>query len=246
MPDVNAYLTPHELADAPGRARQRGRRAAAERRRVRGPRCRARCRCRPRCTATSRPADGADPRCGPQPRLHRCRIDPRAGRAPSRAGAGACDAPCARGDRQAAAYVRGGGKIIAVGGTPSLAPGYRGCRTHLGAVAAKAKTLFASPNVRVVANDAAVGAALAGGVGAGHEAVRAGVRRRLRAPQAGGRRHLLHRQHRATAMCMRHPASFAAPRKAPPGSTLTAASVTAATLPAGLLTWRRTNRACSC
>jgi hypothetical protein len=59
-----------------------------------------------------------------------------------------------------AAYVRSGGRIIAVGGAPSLAPGYLDAARVSAAVAAKAKTLFASPNVRVVANDDAVGAAL--------------------------------------------------------------------------------------
>ncbi|WP_413675053.1 glycosyl hydrolase [Massilia cellulosiltytica] len=59
-----------------------------------------------------------------------------------------------------AVYVRGGGHIIAVGGTPSLAPGYRDAARVSAAVAAKARALFASPNVRIVAHDDAVGAAL--------------------------------------------------------------------------------------
>ncbi|KGF83300.1 glycoside hydrolase [Massilia sp. JS1662] len=59
-----------------------------------------------------------------------------------------------------AAYVRGGGHIIAVGGAPSLAPGYLDAARVSSTVAAKAKALFASPNVRTVANDDAVGAAL--------------------------------------------------------------------------------------
>ncbi|MVW59996.1 glycoside hydrolase [Massilia sp. NEAU-DD11] len=59
-----------------------------------------------------------------------------------------------------AAYVRGGGHIVAVGGAPSLAPGYRDAARVSAAVAAKAKALFASPNVRTVAHDDAVGAAL--------------------------------------------------------------------------------------
>ena len=59
-----------------------------------------------------------------------------------------------------AAYVRGGGHIVAVGGAPSLAPGYRDAARVSAAVAAKAKALFASPNVHTVANDDAVGAAL--------------------------------------------------------------------------------------
>ncbi|WP_082548433.1 glycosyl hydrolase [Massilia sp. Root335] len=57
-------------------------------------------------------------------------------------------------------YVRGGGKIVAVGGAPALAPGYRDAARISASVAAKAKALFASPNVRVVADDNAVGAAL--------------------------------------------------------------------------------------
>lgn len=61
-----------------------------------------------------------------------------------------------------AAYVRGGGKIIAVGGTPSLAPGLVDAARISARVAAASKALFASgPNVQVVANDGAVGAALA-------------------------------------------------------------------------------------
>jgi hypothetical protein len=59
-----------------------------------------------------------------------------------------------------AAYVRGGGYIVAVGGAPSLAPGYLDAARVSATVAAKAKTLFAHPNVRTVANDDAVGAAL--------------------------------------------------------------------------------------
>ena len=59
-----------------------------------------------------------------------------------------------------AAYVRGGGHIVAVGGAPSLAPGYLDAARVSTTVAAKAKALFASPNVRSVANDDAVGAAL--------------------------------------------------------------------------------------
>ncbi|MDL2356178.1 MAG: glycosyl hydrolase, partial [Pseudomonadota bacterium] len=60
-----------------------------------------------------------------------------------------------------AAYVRGGGKIIAVGSKPSLAPGYADARRISAEVAAAAQALFASPNVQLVADDAAVGAALA-------------------------------------------------------------------------------------
>ena len=59
-----------------------------------------------------------------------------------------------------AAYVRSGGKIVAVGGAPALAPGYLDAARVSASVAAKAKALFALPNVRVVADDNAVGAAL--------------------------------------------------------------------------------------
>jgi hypothetical protein len=59
-----------------------------------------------------------------------------------------------------AEYVRGGGRIIAVGGPPSLAPGWLDAARVSATVAAKAKALFAHPNVRVVADDDAVGAAL--------------------------------------------------------------------------------------
>jgi hypothetical protein len=61
-----------------------------------------------------------------------------------------------------AEYVKGGGKIIAVGGRPSLAPGYADAQRISVQVAAASKQLFASgANVQEVANDAAVGAALA-------------------------------------------------------------------------------------
>lgn len=60
-----------------------------------------------------------------------------------------------------AAYVRGGGKIIAVGRTPSTAPGYLDAARISAQVASAAKALFApGPNVQVVADDGAVGAAL--------------------------------------------------------------------------------------
>ncbi len=60
-----------------------------------------------------------------------------------------------------AAYVRGGGKIIAVGTTPSMAPGFVDAARITARVMAASKTLFsAGANVQVVANDAAVGAAL--------------------------------------------------------------------------------------
>jgi hypothetical protein len=59
-------------------------------------------------------------------------------------------------------YVRGGGKIIAVGATPSTAPGLRDAQRVSAQVAAASQALFASgPNVRQVANDSALGAALA-------------------------------------------------------------------------------------
>jgi len=58
------------------------------------------------------------------------------------------------------AYVRSGGKIVAVGGAPALAPGYLDAARLSAIVAAKAKALFAHPNVRLVADDSAVGAAL--------------------------------------------------------------------------------------
>jgi hypothetical protein len=60
-----------------------------------------------------------------------------------------------------AAYVRGGGKIIAVGSLPSLAPGFADAQRITARVAATSRALFApGPNVQLVADDAAVGAAL--------------------------------------------------------------------------------------
>jgi hypothetical protein len=59
-----------------------------------------------------------------------------------------------------AAYVRGGGRIIAVGGAPALAPGWLDAARVSATVAAKAKALFANANVRTVPADADVGAAL--------------------------------------------------------------------------------------
>jgi hypothetical protein len=60
-----------------------------------------------------------------------------------------------------AEYVRAGGKIIAVGGTPSLAPGLLDAKRISAQVAAASQALFVSgPDVRLVADDAAVGAAL--------------------------------------------------------------------------------------
>jgi len=58
-------------------------------------------------------------------------------------------------------YVRGGGKIIAVGGMPSVAPGFMDAERISAQVAAASKNLLGKPNVRIVADDAAVGAALA-------------------------------------------------------------------------------------
>jgi hypothetical protein len=57
-------------------------------------------------------------------------------------------------------YVRGGGRIVAVGTRPSLAPGLQDARRISAQVAAAAQTLFASKNVQLVADDGAVGAAL--------------------------------------------------------------------------------------
>jgi hypothetical protein len=59
-------------------------------------------------------------------------------------------------------YVRGGGKIIAVGATPSLAPGLRDAQQVSSQVAGAARALFAlGANVKQVKDDAAVGALLA-------------------------------------------------------------------------------------
>ena len=58
-------------------------------------------------------------------------------------------------------YVRGGGKIIAVGRMPSVAPGFMDAQRISGQVAEASRNLLGKPNVRVVADDAAVGAALA-------------------------------------------------------------------------------------
>jgi hypothetical protein len=61
-----------------------------------------------------------------------------------------------------AEYVRGGGKIIAVGTTPSLAPGLLDARRTSAQVTAAAQALFAQGrSVQLVADDAQVGAALA-------------------------------------------------------------------------------------
>ena len=60
-----------------------------------------------------------------------------------------------------AGYVRAGGKIIAVGSAPSLAPGFADATRVSKEVAAASKALFAmGPAVQLVAGDAEVGAAL--------------------------------------------------------------------------------------
>jgi hypothetical protein len=58
-------------------------------------------------------------------------------------------------------YVRGGGKIIAIGAMPSLAPGFADAQRVSTQVASASKALLGKPGVRLVAADAAVGAALA-------------------------------------------------------------------------------------
>jgi hypothetical protein len=59
-------------------------------------------------------------------------------------------------------YVRGGGKIIAVGTTPSLGPGLRDAEQVSGQVASAARALFSlGASVKQVQDDAAVGAVLA-------------------------------------------------------------------------------------
>jgi hypothetical protein len=58
-------------------------------------------------------------------------------------------------------YVRGGGKIIVVGGMPSTAPGFADAQQITAQVAAASRALQASPGVTLVAADAAVGAVLA-------------------------------------------------------------------------------------
>lgn len=61
-------------------------------------------------------------------------------------------------------YVANGGKIIAVGGLPSQAPGYRDAQRITVQVQAASKALQRLPTVAVVARDADVGAALAAAV----------------------------------------------------------------------------------
>jgi hypothetical protein len=60
-----------------------------------------------------------------------------------------------------AAYVKAGGRIVAVGTTPSQAPGFLDAANVSTRVVAASKALFALPGVQLVADDAAVGAALA-------------------------------------------------------------------------------------
>ncbi|MFS2133643.1 glycosyl hydrolase, partial [Telluria sp. Tellsp131] len=131
-----------------------------------------------------------------------------------------------------AAYVRGGGHIVAVGGAPSLAPGYRDAARVSATVAAKAKALFASANVHTVANDDAVGAALravlAPDMKLSAQASDVGfVRRRLRDADiyfiANTSNRPVHAQ-----------ASFAAVRKAGAWIDPDSGRMTAATLPAAL------------
>lgn len=58
-------------------------------------------------------------------------------------------------------YVRGGGKIIAVGALPSMAPGFADARRITSQVVAASKALQGKAGLTLVADDAAVGAALA-------------------------------------------------------------------------------------
>lgn len=57
-------------------------------------------------------------------------------------------------------YVRSGGRIVAVGTRPSLAPGLHDAQRISAQVVAASNALFASKTVQLVADDAAVGAAL--------------------------------------------------------------------------------------
>jgi hypothetical protein len=129
-------------------------------------------------------------------------------------------------------YVRGGGKIVAVGGAPALAPGYLDAARVSASVAAKAKALFASPNVRVVADDNAVGAALqamlAPDLKLSAQAADVGfVRRRLRDADIYFIANTSNRPVHAEA-------SFAAARKAAAWIDPDSGRMTAATLPARL------------
>jgi hypothetical protein len=131
-----------------------------------------------------------------------------------------------------AAYVRGGGKIVAVGGGPALAPGYLDAARLSATVAAKAKALFAHPNVRVVADDNAVGGALqavlAPDMKLSAQVADVGfVRRRLRDADiyfiANTSNHAVHAE-----------ATFAAARRAAAWIAPDSGRMTAATLPARL------------
>jgi hypothetical protein len=130
------------------------------------------------------------------------------------------------------AYVRGGGKIVAVGGAPSLAPGWLDAARVSARVAAQAQALFAHPNVRTVADDNAVGAALqavlAPDMKLSAQASDVGfVRRRLRDADiyfiANTSNHAVHAD-----------ASFAAKRNAAAWIDPDSGRMTAATLPARL------------
>jgi hypothetical protein len=131
-----------------------------------------------------------------------------------------------------AAHVRGGGHIVAVGGAPSLAPGYLDAARVSAAVAAKAKALFAHPNVRVVANDEGVGAALqavlAPDMKLSAQTSDVGfVRRRLRDADIYFIANTSNRPVRAQA-------TFAAPRKAAAWMDPDTGRMAAATVPAAL------------
>lgn len=57
-------------------------------------------------------------------------------------------------------YVKGGGKLIAVGSKPSLAPGYRDAAAQTKRVRQLSDELFALPGVQLVAQEAALGTAV--------------------------------------------------------------------------------------
>lgn len=130
------------------------------------------------------------------------------------------------------AYVRGGGRIVAVGGPPSLAPGHLDAARLSAQVAARARTLVASPNVRVVAADAGVGAAIRAVLApdmalSAHTSDVGFVRRRLRDADvyfiANTSNGPVHAQ-----------ATFAAARRAAAWIDPDSGRMTAATLPAAL------------
>ena len=131
-----------------------------------------------------------------------------------------------------AAYVRGGGKLIAVGDVPSLAPGWLDAARVSATVAAQAKTLFAHSNVRTVADDREVGAALqavlAPDMKLSAQASDVGfVRRRLRDAD-------IYFIANTSNHAVRAEASFAADRKAAAWIDPDSGRMTAATLPARL------------